>query len=305
MANTVLDRFEDDIRKYVLKTLPRDSSDDAELQAMDTTSLLVTYINWARRFPTVRPRRILESAEIIANPERTSAEYGPRYIELVDKIRRGDDLSDRLSRRVGTGYKTPTPGKYNKNREDLDLLLNDWEIHHLHFDPAGMKMLLFAQFLGDTAYLINIYDHNSWTKREIAEIIIDNWPTSSFVREIPEVSMVTPNRSDSERAALRNNGIAAPFFDHKGKTYMIGTAGVTSAGTSTFATLQGQWLMKTLAQWDAAIANDPEFIRNKIRDAGVEPKDTINLEFVFMNNQHFGIGERNSGVLFRLTQGLE
>jgi len=238
MATIALDKFRDDIRNYVLKTLPRDPSDNAELAAMDTTSLLITYINWARRFPTVRPREVLESAEILANPVRTSAEYETRYIELVDKIRRGDDLADRLSRRVATGYKTPTAGKYNKNREDLDLLLNDWEIYHLHFDPAGMKMLLFVQFSGDAAYLVNIYDHNSWTKQEIAQIIIDNWPTSDFVREVRVITLPGPNHSDAERAMLRNNGVAAPFIGHKGKTYTIGTAGVTATGTSTFAARQ-------------------------------------------------------------------
>jgi len=62
--------------------------------------------------------------------------------------------------------------------------------------------------------------------------------------------------------------------------------------------------MKTLAQRDAAIASDPDYIPNKIRAAGREPKATFDLEFVFMPNQHFGIGERNSGVLFRLTEGL-
>lgn len=300
---TTLNKFKNDIQSHILSTLPRDPSDDAELAAMDTASLLITYINWSRRIPPWRPRHVLESAEIIANPLRTSTDYGARYVDLIEKIKRGDDLTERLSRRIGIGYKTPTtPGRFNKNREDLDLLLNDWDVHHLHFDATGTEMLVFIQFAGDVAFLINIYDHSSWTKREIAEIIIENWPASSFVREIPGI-IAAPNHSDAERALLRNSGIASLFIPFKGKTYVIGTAGVTSAGTSAFATMQANWLMKTIAEWSSAIHSDPEFMPNKIRAAGRKTESTLDLEFVFMPNHHYGIGERSSGTLFRLTQG--
>jgi hypothetical protein len=85
------------------------------------------------------------------------------YLErIIEEIETGKDLSPRLSRGVVHGLVKGGRVKANMNfgrRPDLDLLLNDWGIHHLHLpdvldsdgfvrrNPAlDMDMLLFVIF---------------------------------------------------------------------------------------------------------------------------------------------------------------
>ena len=69
-------------------------------------------------------------------------------------------------------------------RADLDMLLNDWNVHHLHIgrnrDESGFiergNDLIFGIFHENKAFLIGAYVHGDWAKKEIAEIIQNEWP---------------------------------------------------------------------------------------------------------------------------------
>ena len=83
--------------------------------------------------------------------------------DIVRAIEAGEDLTPRLSRGVKTAYEPkPMRDKRLHRRRDLDLLIADWGVHHLHlgttvcadgFVERGDD-LLFAAFGDDTAYLL-------------------------------------------------------------------------------------------------------------------------------------------------------
>jgi len=125
--------FERDMRSEVLAYLPRDAANtalNAELEASDTMHLLIRYLNWRDRLVHAHPRVVMLSREILANP--LYLENLGRLEKLCDVIRNGVDLTPHLSERVKFGYLPRDPFKPMKDDPSLDLMLNEWGMHHLH-----------------------------------------------------------------------------------------------------------------------------------------------------------------------------
>lgn len=124
----------------------------------DPDKVCFGYFNLHRRLIPARPRKVHRADTLLVPPAHALA-----FNALRGKIERGDSLSPHLSRRL-------------KNRDFNDLLLNDWDIHHLHLDPDGTRELIFARFTDDDAYLVALLDHSSWTMHAMLETILRNWP---------------------------------------------------------------------------------------------------------------------------------
>jgi hypothetical protein len=110
-----------------------------------------------------------------------------------------DDLTKYLSRRVSTGFALPLKPavKQLARLQHLDLLLNDWGIHHLHISTAVAAdgfvnrndPLLFAMFEPEMAYLLDIGTHSSFVDQRLAEIAVENWPDTKLFLEIQGISL--------------------------------------------------------------------------------------------------------------------
>lgn len=181
-AETFISRLRDEIRTYALEEMPSDSS--GELAEMDLSDLLIVYGNWRGRYVAARPRRLHESLEL-----QTSAKYLEHATALTavrDDITAGRDLRPRLSKRVKRAYMRTGKRRALWAREDLDLLLADWGIHHLHLGVKrdGERMestgdVLFAYSTPDDAYLIDVRGHPgtaNWAEAGIMAILIRNFP---------------------------------------------------------------------------------------------------------------------------------
>ena len=86
---------------------------------------------------------------------------------------------------MATAY-TPANARGDlKTRRDLDLLIADWGIHHLHLSPErdGRRTgdLLFAVFRPDDAYLLQILPHGNWAELSLLETIVRNWPDGALI----------------------------------------------------------------------------------------------------------------------------
>ena len=300
-------RFENDMRAFILQNLPaHDAAARADMNAQATPDLLIRWVNWAMRFVPQASRRILASPEFLANPLTISPEYRPGVEALSEAVTVGADLTPFLSTRIETGYKISKSAPFDNRREDLDLLLNAWHIHHLHLSATitkrgdfvdRTKMLLLAAFLADAALFINIYPHGAWAKLEIAHILIDNWPNSPLVREIPGLAGVT-HQSDDDQKLLRNHGIAAPFIERNGKTYMIGTGPITTAGTSFWATQHAHWLLESVRHWASHVEENPDYVTAILKLNGFAVPEMMDLEFIFMSDFRYGVRERNTRAIF-------
>jgi len=304
----------DSIRLFVLTHLPHDRCDPATVAALEAQSiphLLITWLNWRSRWIEPHPRTVLRSPQFDANPiTRSKADE----IELlIEEIERGDDLSRRLSKAVRIGFTLPKKGKAKplgpRNRPDLDMLLNDWRVHHLHIgkneDEEGFiergGLALFAVFRMDEAYLINIYDHNSWGMKEVIEISVRSWPNAELFLDLKSIS---PSRgdgcSDAERLQLRNHGFVT-FAEVDGKVY-VGTGGISNAGYSVRINRTASQIMRTIDIFEREVALDDSRVRHLCTSHGIVLPGEPIFDFAFFGNE-FGVIERASQAAIQLGYG--
>jgi hypothetical protein len=87
-----------------------------------------------------------------------------------------------------------------------DQLLNDWGIIHFHLglrDAQGnvprTGVVLFAFVRGDVVHCIGFFDHRSWSKIEVLEILQRNWPHAVEHARVKGVTGL--DVTDEDRAA--------------------------------------------------------------------------------------------------------
>lgn len=297
--------IEEDIREHVLNTLPYAPELRSELEAKRASDLLIIYLNWCNRLVPAQPRTAHRSVALNRNPLVETLRSDLE--KLIEKIENGHDLTAHLSKRVKVGYESPTVGSHGR-RQDLDLMLGDWQVHHLHLsseiETDGFVKrdgpLLFVAFRAKDAYLIDIFPHRAWTREEIANILIDEWPNSGFVHEAKGIIEISHIPTEEERSMLRGAGINAPFIERNGKFYMIGRGGLTSAGTPVVATRQAQFLLKAARAFEHHVAANPKHVIDMLRANGFESPSSPDLHLYLAPNGAFGIIERHTRAIFSL-----
>lgn len=248
----IADRLERAIRDHALGEMPIDSQ--REIIRMRFSDLMLTYGNWRARLVEPRVRQVHRSGEL--DRDAKASDNRPALEALVTKIEAGESLKPHLSDRVDVAH---LPGDRTREklhlREDRDLMLADWGIHHLHLSTRmrddgefvqRTKDLLFAIFTPSDAYLIGIYPHGSWAAREVLGRVISNWPETELVPSSLSAVGLSQSYSDDEFAQLRNAGIAQPV-EIDGKVYM--PRGQTTAGTPIDVTSRVNALIWTLEDW--------------------------------------------------------
>ena len=280
-----------------------------ELDAMPITELFVNYFNWRLRYVAQETRNVHKSREFLANSLSSDLIYQSALATIISDIESGNDLTRYLSRRIKYGYMKRIPGAYTRQR-DMDMMLNDWSIHHLHMNVTlendGFVIrtsdVLFVGFGPHDAYLINIFPHcpPNWASSEVADILIENFPESRFVHEINGITGLGPQPTDDERIAMRNNGIATPGYVRNGKAYFIGVAPISTAGTSIGATLLVGRLIDLLQKFVNNMTDDPSYYKKILQESGHTVPQIENFHFLFFPNDHFGIVEENSKTVLHL-----
>ena len=232
-----VDELEVAIGKYMADAMP--AGVRSGLESSSLSDLTIQYVSWRARLIPTRPRRCHRSTELAASPK--AVEHQAALDAIAAKIRAGEDLTPHLSKGVAKPVKD-------------DPMIADWRIHHLHLstavDDRGFVKrsgdLLFAAIDPDDVYLIGIYPHGSWTRLEIAEILIRNWQGAGRFMRLGPLKLGGPNITDEERQQTRTGGVLT-LIEVDGQAYM--PPGITTAGTSIDATQCAHQLMNVLGDW--------------------------------------------------------
>lgn len=152
------------------------------------------------------------------------------YKQVISEIESGADLMPRCSRQ-----QVNKPGY-------IDLMLLDWGIHHLHLGTEkilkgktkgliqGLKEILFVFLTNDKAYIIGIFNHSSWTKQAVLQVVHDNWPHLLEPWKLNRALDLAVEPTDADRKSLRDAYVNIPF--KIGNNIYLGPGGgITSAGT--------------------------------------------------------------------------
>lgn len=156
------------------------------------------------------------------------------YNQIVSEIESGIDLTPRCSRQQTrkSGYTDP--------------MLLDWGIYHLHLGTdtiqngrnkgliQGHKEILFVFVTDEVVYIIDVFDHSSWFKQKVLEIVHDNWPklldTWKIDRDVIDLGF---NPTDEERKHLRERNVNSPI-QLGGNIYLGPGGGLTTAGSGSY-----------------------------------------------------------------------
>ncbi|MUK50773.1 hypothetical protein [Aliivibrio fischeri] len=214
--------FEKDILDWSNETISRLGYELSERNEVSSRLSQVFGI-LRNRIPSI-PRKIK-----IAKHFSCSQNYLGGYRQVISEIKSGRDLMPRCSRQ-----------QTNKSGF-TDRMLLDWGIYHLHLGTdkikkgknkgliQGHKDILFIFITNEVAYIIGIFDHSSWAKQEVLQIVYDNWPHLLEQWKLREVVDLAQEVTDEDRKFLRDGNINSPIKigNH---IYLGPGGGITSAG---------------------------------------------------------------------------
>lgn len=291
------------VRQWVLQNLPYDRGDAAlaaYLNGLDAHQLLVAYHNWMNRNVQPQPRAVIKSSAFQRN--LLTAQRASDLAQIVGDVESGRDLRKYLSRAVERAP-VKAPGQ---QRPDLDLMLNDWGIHHLHIstqvEADGFvrrdNPVLFVVFRPDTAYFIDIMQHGDWTRDHVLEVIASEWPDEGILNEIKGAipgKAYQPN--ETERATLRAKHINADF-EYGGRVFRPAGA-LMSSGTTFAATLAADRLLEALRAFEQKLIDNPDWLRREFEAQGVSYPRAPEFQFA-IREDGAGVIETATGTWMKL-----
>lgn len=291
MATNLIADLMDVLRQHLLAETPADPS--GELASLPLGGLLLRWFNWRDRYIPAVPRRVHESREL--SRSQAAVTHASALASIRSAITTGQDLTPRLSSKVTTAYLPSSPQQPLHSRNDLDLLLADWGIHHLHLSPnddgGRTGDLLFAIFRPSDAYLLKILPHGSWTDESLLAVIVRNWPNAGLLLgSASGVALAQPVSAENRRR-FRQGGVAT-FVEIDGTLNM--PRGQTTAGTAIDHTARANQIMTTLYGWKSSLDADERLLAElATRDgwSSTEPNDW----HPWIDHPHFGLRNSRSG----------
>lgn len=154
------------------------------------------------------PRRIFKSKEFEC-PE----DYVKALSEIENRITSGQSLTKFMSDKI-------------LELGNKDLMLYDWNIHHLHLsrrerDDGFVRRShyeLFVFFTNEVAYFIQVYPHNYsylYSTKDMVEIVHNNWP--ELISKYKINGVLSCKITNEQRELLRKAGITTPVETGNGK----------------------------------------------------------------------------------------
>ncbi len=258
---------------------------------MTTNDLLKVWFNWVRRKVPATPRKLFVS-NAFWNDEAASANR--RDIErMFSCIERGDCLDGFLSKRANQAL--PLRDKRN-NRVELDLLLNDWAVHHLH--PNRNDVLVFMFFTTDEAFALIAGKHRDMTSRRMVEAAVETWPEREIFLEMKGTIGLSRDLDEKQAGRLRHAFVNSPIPINN--RFYVGRGFLSSAGTSIYAVRQAHHLRSCLSNFVDKIRDNPWYYHKLAMRYGSTLPLFPNYAVEFRARE-LGVRELVSGTYFRLA----
>jgi len=261
---------------------------------------LIDFMNLEMKLIKPAPRIIYKSSELKSRVIPLKYVSALNYIE--NKIRTGADLTYHLSK------KTLDPS-YN------DLLLNDWIIRHFHISEAKSqqgqkfydrsKYLLFALFSETQAILIDIREHheeNLFAKKELLEIIDNNWPNVLKVHEHEDAVFLHNQYSDADIDLLRRKGYTIGTTEVNGKIIINPGIGITTSGHNLHVVKRANEIMRYIQESLMEIDKDFEGMKKSLsKEVGFKINDLDICIHKIDKWPFFAVHENNSKIYIEKT----
>jgi hypothetical protein len=249
--------------------------------------LLALFFDSLRRRPAVRPRRVWEADDFNCPSQLTRG-----WEVLRKKAVNGDEIRPHLS----IGHSSLT---------NLDGLLNEWGVHHLHLgiepylrNPSYVdrtESLLFAMITDDDFYAVNIYPHGAWEATSIIESLHRNWPHVMSRYRIKGIQGEAV--SEKERRTLRSLNTQAVTTVTDGTVYMAIGGGVASSGDSIEAQIRAARMLADVERVQATVKEQLATFIAHLRQRGYVDGQDVRAKLAGITPQEYQVLFVDYGVL--------
>jgi len=225
----------------------------------DPLVFLADYLEYKRRLITPQQRRVELSKEIQQSPHWSTHQKTIQH--LIQLTETGQDLTPYQSTQI----------KIFKDKPDK--LLSDWYIHHLHLGehiPGKVfaersNELLYATFLEDVAFFIQIMDHTSFPEVDLLNIIDVNWPQYMEQFEIMGIESATPVPTSADIKEIRKARVIVFPTLKSGRIIGPPGGGYTLAGTSTICMEDAMHTARFLRDTETYIKENEVELRKQLK----------------------------------------
>jgi hypothetical protein len=254
---------------------------------IDDDRVLALFFDSLRRRPAVRKRKVWEADDFHCPPELT-----PGWELLRTKVVNGKDIG-------------PHQGCDHASLRNLDGLLNEWGVHHLHLGTKPYfkdnryidrtPPLLFALITNDDFYAINIYEHGGWESMSVIESLHRNWPqviSQSRIKGIQGEAL-----TEKERKMLRNSNIQTASTVSDGTVYMAIGGGVASSGVSVDAVRRADSAWEEMERLQVFVQDRLGGFVDHLRPRGYTNGQNIRARLIGITQEGYQILFPDYGVL--------
>lgn len=211
--------------------------------ALEGQMAMQRWMDYRLRHVAAQPREVKKSSRFpVQNMPETVIQA---LNELEARFELGEDVNPYLSKTtIGNDV---SAGKHLRR---TDGMWADWGIHHLHLTSEPLAMgerysersdwLLFVRVFDDVVAFIDVRSHNEadlWSQEELVKTFIDTWPEQAKPWRVENMVNISPSKAPGDHKLLRNAGVNIPV-EHSGKYYLGQGGGLTSALTSTAASME-------------------------------------------------------------------
>jgi hypothetical protein len=299
--------FERDMVKFFQRRLldagyrppesPNEAASASEHQRY-RNDIFYKWLHVCNRIPAPRPRRIHKSSEFRVSSESLAPEL-KEGLELVEsKLTTGETIHHHLSRRIG-------------DLDFHDLLLDDWDIHHLHLGTAiskkgnsqglieGTREVAYCIFRPDDVYMVQVMNHEFYDPG-LLEIVNTHWPhlltrmplssarnqagdiaasTRSSVKESRRPRVSRNDASHSPRTPLDDcPPIMAPVTLRDGTVLLPSGGSFATSGHSVRTLMAVTSWKRKLQQWEQYVHGMLDKIILQAQEHGIEAPSRIQFE---------------------------
>ncbi len=264
-----------------------------DIESMDDPiEVAKLYFNQIKRRILPYPRKVLFPKNFNC-PE----EFRPVVNTIASMAERGRNLTCFLSRSI------------DKNPGFNDLMLNNWDIHHLHLNlsrdkdgyVARSKELLFVRVTNSNFYVIAIMKHGDWALRKSIEIIHENWPDSIEQFRLNYVLSSIDSISDEDRMELWKAGISSPVDLGQGKVYIPPGMGIATTGISTEVMMKVNQSASNINRLQKWVIDNIELVLDGIENSGYVVDEIPRFRLVMKDREGYA-HELTSNVAIRLPE---
>lgn len=259
------------------------SKQQRELENMNATDLLHSYLNFRKRLLCCGKQQIYISRELRKNP--LYRKFRSQISKIKNIFINGSSIRPYLSNQIND-FISP---------KSKDNLLMDWGLHHIHLFPTKKRegksdnYLLFIMQKNDSVYFIDILTHQDFVNYNLLQIIYNNWKSAL---DNMKVSGIHPDvLTENEFKNLRKNGVAYTIGFEKDVDYAYATN-----LNSTNMSIAIDRIFLCLEELQQKILNAEKNIRQQLN---IDADKTLSIHLDMQNNI-FIIKEdySNSRILF-------